>query len=185
MHVPLLLNSCLATHFQLSFNRSQLNITKKEFLWYVSLWTIAEKEYLFAWTHYCVYEANEVKESILFSLLKECTSQSNVLILRRMEWGPWRYKHHTLLLPLDSILVSLDCSRNSWRPLTLTKEVLPCFRNILTSRLLLSWLDNNAILHGCTILLKLVWIFKRWTVYLGKAIAAAQWHREWIPGASS
>lgn len=101
-----------------------------------------------------------MKESVFFSLLKERTSGRNILILRHMEWGAWGYERHTSLLPLNSVLVSLVRSRNSCGSWTLTKKVLPCFYNILTSRLLLSWLVGNTTLQGCTILLKPLWILE-------------------------
>lgn len=101
-----------------------------------------------------------------------------------MEWGAWGYKRHTSLLPLNSVLVSLARSRNSCGSWTVTTKMLPRFHNILTSRLLLSWLVGNATPRGCTILLKPVWVFKRWTADLGRPTAAGQWPREWLPGAS-
>lgn len=58
------------------------------------------------------------------------------------------------------ILVSLVRSRNSCGSWTVTKEVLPCFYNILTSRLLLSWLVGNTTLQGSIILLKPHWILQ-------------------------
>lgn len=82
IRVLFLQNSCLITHLHLS---SWLSISKKVFACCLSLQTIAEKEYLFAWRHHHVPQANEVRESVLFSLWKERTSGSYVLILKHME----------------------------------------------------------------------------------------------------